>query len=173
MGKKKDKMFKKGNTKRSEMLRLISNKINKKGKIKGKDKKETKQFRALCAHHVITKKGKIKNKLVTYNKTNAICKLCNAIVPVTLMSPEEVEKTLETGRIMYDQSKYVAVKMGMRPETVDIICNGAVYWYKMKKIFPRICEIVNKTNALNHHKNKPNDNNRDKVFGQWRIRNSQ
>lgn len=173
MGKKKDKMFKKGNIKRSESLKLISSKINKKGKLKGSNKKETKNIRAACAHHIITKKGKIKNKLVTYNKTSAICKLCNAIVPVTLISPEEAEKAWETGRIMYDQSKYVAVKMGIKPETIDIICNGSVYWAKMKKIYSRISRIVNKTNSLNQHKKNPNNNNRDKVFGQWRIRNSQ
>ena len=48
---------------KSKALLQVTKSINKKGKLKGRNKKETKMLKGMCTHHKINKNGKVKMRV--------------------------------------------------------------------------------------------------------------
>ena len=67
----------------------VTKNLNKKGRIKGKNKKETKALKGMCVHHKLNNKGRIKPTLVGASKGYCYCSLCGARVPTKFFQIED------------------------------------------------------------------------------------
>ena len=82
---------------KGNIVATITANLNKHGEIKGSNKKETKNLKAMCPHHKLTKKGK--NKAMVWNNGDGSlkCTMCDNRVPTDLKSKEDVKKTVIEG----------------------------------------------------------------------------
>ena len=155
--------------KRCKSIKAYSSKVGKKGRIKGKNKKETRTLKGMCTHHVLTKKGKLKSRLEKYDADTRICRLCGHTFKPDFHEGEKFEATFNNAREVLDQMKYILVKIGAKPESIDFVCQAAGYWEHMPKMYKKTIAVAKKRDSL---KNKKSKKNRAEVFGSWKIRNS-
>mgnify|MGYP006873022961 CR=1 FL=1 len=157
----------KNELKRCKSIKAYSSKLSKKGRIKGKNKKETMTLRGMCCHHIITKKGKLKPTLETYDKDTKICRVCTHTFNPNFHEGDKLRQTIDNGREIIDQMKFALVALGAKPETIDFVCQAGGYWEHIEKLYKKTVSIVKKRNSLKV-KNKKSD--RSKIFNEWRIR---
>ena len=168
MAKKNNKNWKR-ELKRCKSLKAVSSKLNKKGRIKGKNKKETRTLKGMCTHHVLTKKGKIKSRLEKYDQDTYVCRLCGHTFHPDFHEGDKLESTIANAKEILDQMKYILVKIGSKPETIDFVCQAAGYFEHIEHMYPKVVSIAKKRDSL---KNKNKKRDRGQVFGAWKIRTS-
>lgn len=128
--------------------------LNKKGKIKGKNKKETKALKAQCCHHMYNKKMKQKPTIFRTGDDYAICEACGARFPVKVFEDDELNARIKGFEEMNNQAKYIAVAVGAGNSTVEYFSKVGAAIQPFKKTYKKIRTIAQKKNSLNKKKNK-------------------
>ena len=126
----------------ADIIDIISKNLNKKGRIKGKTKKETKALIAMCVHHK-------KNKTINGQ----------------LASDEEVAEIMKRPLAMIEQMKFMAASMGADKETMRFVTTLSSLNARAPKVYRDMRKIVEKKS---HLKNKKTNRNQNASFGGWR-----
>lgn len=162
--------FKNAN-KKSKTLMLIAKNVTKKGKIKGSNKKETKQLKLMCPHHRITKKGAVKSTLVPGKDENGnsvlVCDLCKTIVNPHFYTDEEVDKIVDDMADLLQQLKFMGTAVGAN-KTTDFAAQACVMNKHVKKSYVRTRNVAKKNGNLKKKK-KNNNANGSNVYGSWSL----
>lgn len=149
---------------------LISASLNKHGRIKGKTKKETKNLKASCLHHIITKKGKKRPKVA--NNGNGVCEcyLCDKKFRTKLYDDSELKENLAAFSGMVEQAKFMAEAADLGEDTKKYLVETALDVSKFSKTYRKIRHVVEKTSNLKKKKKKNNGNNGggSQNYGGWR-----
>ena len=159
------------NKKRAEydagnIIDVITEKVNKKGKIKGKNKKETKALKSMCMHH-IKKNGKIKSKTENVEGKKYIrCKMCEKLIPGQLLSREEVNDIMRRFDPLVQQMKFMAASMGADKQTIDFAANLGLVTSQVPGVYDKMTKVVAKKAKLKSKNKSPQQ--RSAAFGGWR-----
>ncbi len=163
----------KNSNKKSKALILISKADRKHGKIKGKNKKETKQLRLMCPHYKITKKGHVKATIIPAPGVDenghkyCVCEQCGATVRTKFLTDEDVAKVIGDAMDMFQQLKYMGTAVGS-DKTVDLAAQVCVLLKAGKKGYLRTRDIAKKSGNMKKKKNK-NNGRGSNFYGSWSV----
>lgn len=137
----------------------VTKSTNKKGKLKGRNKKETKALKGICPHCRINKKGKRVLTLARYSEDEFTCTMCGGVWPIHILRGKEIDDAVDDMIKVNNQAKLNAVQLGVEEKTVDYLttmgANLAVY----KKIVKRLSKIASKQEDSFSYKNKKKGKN--------------
>ena len=146
----------------------ISKSLNKKGKIKGKNKKETKYLKRACTHHYYNKKGKIKAAYFNNSNGECICELCGRSFPTKLETKDEVRNKLETAVGLVNQVSAAAVARSLGEKAVDKFVTLKVLLEEFPKDYSRVMKAVSKEENIKKKKKHHNNNGGgSSQYGGW------
>lgn len=164
MAKEKNVVEKKGS-----IVATITNNLNKHGEIKGANKKETKNLRAMCPHHKINKKGKIKPTVYNDGNGTCTCEMCGAKFTTHLYNNEETDKIVGKFKGMLDQARYMCEAADLGKDTSSYLAKLSVDVSHFGKTYGKIKHVVERTENM---KRKKKDNrsrgNGSENYGGWR-----
>lgn len=160
--------------KHSQIVVQTTKALTKKGKLKGKNKKETKVLRAMCPHHKINKHGKLKPTIwITKGDDGiaySICTLCNKKFPAHFFSDDEIADIVENMELLNNQNKFSAVATNAGDDTVKFFAQEGVILSKYKKLSKKTRNLAKKQSSI-YKKRKKDKNQGSFKYGSWSTNN--
>lgn len=151
------------------IVAAVTNSLNKHGEIKGNSKKETKNLKAMCPHHKINKKGKIKPTVYNDGNGTCVCTMCGAKFTTHLFNKEEIDKIQGKFKGVLDQARYMTEAADLGKDTSTYLAKLSVDVSHFGKTYGKIRHVVQRSE--NMKKKKKNNNNRgngSENYGGWR-----
>lgn len=147
----------------------ISKNLSKHGKLKGKNKKETKALKAAYPFHKINKKGRVVPTTFIQNGYN-IDTVTSKRFPARFFSKDEIKDKLENMEELINQGKFFSVATNAGDGMVDYFCKFAVEFSRFKKNFKKVSKIATKQSSF---KDKKKNKNKDvsSSYGSWNVNN--
>lgn len=162
-------------TKKAKAITTITQSVKKKGKIKGKNKRETKTLRGMCPHHIINKKGNLKKRIITEvkeldgkNEGYCFCELCGEAWPMRFMEKNDVKEATASFMELVNQYKFASTEIGSSSKNVDYGAQLGAMLANFPKMYNRTANIVEKQDSVK--KKKKNKGGDSANFGEWKIR---
>lgn len=140
--------------------------ITKKGKLKGKNKKETKVLRAACPHHKFNKHGKLKNTIWNNDGEYCVCTLCNKKFPASFFSDDNIDNVVEGMEELNNQNKFTAVATNAGDDAVKFYAETGVILSKYKKMSKKTKSLAEKQSRVKNKKKK-NRYTGSSMYGSW------
>lgn len=168
MSKKKNKKYGYGggnDTLKAKPLIKVTQALNKKGKIKGHNKKETKILKAMCPHHRINKKGQSVPKLYN-NGDYCICPMCKGFFKPDFFEKEFVKNTVSDMTEITNQAKFMAVATGAGSKAVEKFCTVSVDLVGYTKAYEKLKAVAQKQGNIKNKKKK-HVNRGSEAYGSW------
>lgn len=156
-------------TGKKNVVDIITASRNKHGEIRGENKKETKNLKAICTHHYRNKKGKIKAAIINDGNGICTCELCGHRFPTKLYQKDDVDKQVGKVRELVDQSKFMVQSADLGKEGLHYLCTLSTYLTKFPKYYGKVKHTVEKSENTKKRKNKNrNSNSGSESYGGWR-----
>lgn len=149
----KKKKYKVVPCERSNSVAIVSKSLTKNGKIKGRNKAETKMLEAACCHHVPKKNGKLKSTYIIHGDM-CICKKCKASFPARLLEKDDINEVYNGAAELIDQAKYLVVACNSGAPALDLLAETKIKLNQSKKIHKRVTKIARKSQGIKKNKNK-------------------
>ena len=147
----------------------VSKSITKNGKIKGRNKKETKTLKALCTHHRRNKHGKLKAMIFSPDGENCVCPACKGKFPASFYSNDDIKDTITPIEELNQQNKYTAVAINAGNETINFFCQFEVMLKHYPKMAKKVRNVAEKQGQVKDKKNK-NRGKGSSMYGSWSSR---
>ena len=145
----------------------VTKSMNKKGRLKGTNKKETKTLKGMCPHHKINKNGKTK-PTTFITDGYCICKMCGAKFPARFYNNDTLDEVIDGMKELNNQNKYASVAVNSGDKMVDFFCTFGVMLTTYKKNSKKIRAVAKKQGELNKKKNKSSGGS--SMYGSWGTR---
>ena len=122
-------------------VRTTTKFVTKKGKLKGRNKKETRLLKAACTHHIYVD-GELVAPIYTESNGTRVCELCGKVFSAQFYNKSELHQTIDPTIELSNQMKFMAVAVGASESDVDMITKGHVYLTKMPKIYKKLTKVA-------------------------------
>lgn len=153
---------------KAKNLIKVNNSLNKKGRLKGKNKRETKILRGICPHHRINKKGNIKPATFIHDdKCN--CLMCKSRFRYEPYTNEEIHDIVDPLIELNNFNKFAAIATNAGDSMNDFFANvGAELEFYVKNS-KKVRNLAQKQDAVKGKRNKKNKNryNGSSSYGSW------
>lgn len=153
---------------KGSIVATVTDSLNKHGEIRGSSKKETKNLKAMCPHHKITKKGKIKPTIYNDGQGTCTCEMCGAKFTTHLYSKEESNKVIGKMKMMLDQARFMNQAADTGKETGLYLAKLSVDLSHFGKTYGRMKKAVERTEDMKKRKNKSRNNAGGSNYGSWK-----
>ena len=150
------------------IIATIKEHTNKHGKIKGKNKKQTRTLVGACPHHTLNKNGKIKPILSNDGKQTCTCRACGASFKGHPYSGEDVKRMAKGTKELVNQLKYLSVAVNAGNETVRFACELGSMLEHLPSVYKNVKQIAEKAEAVKNKKKKKKSNSNFSNVGGWR-----
>lgn len=162
MGKKRDMFDLTG----VDPIRVVSEHVNKSGKLKG-NKKEVKAFRSICEHHLINKKGKkVKAKLEVHGK-NCTCKICRETMPMEFYDDQAVERAIKPAKQLMSQAKLIAGATNADLKTQQRVCEANLHLDAFPGLYKSLRKVAEKREKV---KKQKKNKEKHSAYDSWYVR---
>lgn len=149
----------------------VTESLNKSGRIKGKNKKETKVLRAICGHHKINKKGKLKPQIYNNGTGECTCELCERTFRTKLFTDEMVNEIIDNAMELADQGEFIAISTDAGEEAVNAFAEFKVALINLGKAYRRVRQLAQKQDKIKNKNRRGKDGRNDKdssaAYGGW------
>ena len=142
----------------------VTKSLNKKGKLKGRNKKETKMLKGVCPHHRLNKHGKIKPTIFSNDGESIICELCGARFPASFFSNDAMKDIVSEMKSLNDQNKFTSVAIGAGDATVDYFAQMGVALQSYVKNSKKLRNVAEKQTKV---KKKSKSSAGSGAYGSW------
>lgn len=132
----------------------LTDRCNKKGELRGENKDETKRLRAMCVHHKITKKGKVKPVVINDGNGTCYCPMCKHKFSTHLLNNEELEKTVGKFTACLDQTRFMIEAADLGKDVAKYVAGLSVEVMKFPKAYKRCRKVVEKSDHVKNKKKK-------------------
>lgn len=153
------------NNKRSKAVVEITKNINKKGHLKGKNKKETRVLVGMCVHHRINKHGKLKPTIFNNGDGYCICTVCGAKFKTQFYENKDLGDVLGDMKLLNNQSKYMATAINAGDQTIDYFARVGVMLEDYKKTYKKVRAVAQKQG--NVRSRKKHTQSGSSAYGSW------
>ena len=150
---------------KSKSIIQVTKHLNKKGRLKGKNKKETKALKGMCPHHKITKRGKVKPTIFNQDGKYCICYMCGQEFPMNFYKNEELDEIIGNMKELNNHNKYTSVATNSGDGMVDFFANVGVALEQYKKNAKRVRNVASKEHNVKRRRN--NKATGSSQFGSW------
>lgn len=158
-----------GQKQQKDIAQIITNSLNKHGEIKGKNKKETKNLRAMCTHHKYTKKGKKKADIINEGNGNITCLMCSSKFNTHLADKNEIHKIVNKLLQYLNQCKFMAEAAGLGKGTINYLAELCVQVSHFEKVYCKTKHVVERAEHVKNKKKKnKNYGTGSEDLGSWR-----
>lgn len=142
--------------------------LNKKGELRGSNKKETKMLKGICVHHKYNKNGKLKSTLFNNGDEYCLCTMCGQKVLPKFYEKDEVKDNVKAMKEMTNQLKFMAVATNSGENMVNYFCECGAMLQSYKKNAMKLTTIAKKQgNVKNKKKNKNGGGSGSSQYGSW------
>ena len=155
------------NGKTLKAVSVVTKSLKKSGKIKGKNKKETKYLKRACTHHYYNKKGKLKADFFNTSNGDCVCNICGRSFPTKLETKDYVREQIETVLGLANQATVAAVAGHLGEKAVDKFVNLKVLLEEFPKDYGRTMKAISKEDNIKKKKNRNKGGNGSNQFGNW------
>ena len=156
------------NGKTFKAVSAVSKSLSKKGKIKGKNKKETKYLKRACPHHYYNRKGKLKAAFFNNAQGECICTICKRSFQTKIESKDTVRERVEPILNLANQATTAAVSGGLGDKAVEKMVNFKVQLEEFSKDYSRIMKAISKEdNIKKKKKHNNNGGGGSSQYGGW------
>ena len=152
--------------KQIKQVALVTKNLNKKGTLKGKNKKETKYLKAICTSHKYNKKGTLKPTIINNGDGTCICSICGERFPANFFSKDNMHETMKDVNEITAQLKYMAVSTNAGPAAVDYICQTSAMLSQLPKMYKKVHSVAAKQSKNNNNRKKKHSNGSSQ-YGSW------
>jgi cation transport regulator ChaC len=149
------------------VISIIKENTTKHGKIKGKNKKQTKVLRGACVHHTTNHKGKVKPTIGNNDGKVCRCRLCGGTFKPSTYDKEAAENKIKGMREINNQAKYLAVALGTANENIRYFSELGSMIELFPKNYRKLASIAEKVESVKKKK-KNRDNDNYSSLGSWR-----
>lgn len=150
---------------RIKSVEQISKSVSKKGRLKGKNKKETKALIGMCPHHKYNKHGKIKPTIFSNDNEYCICSMCGKKFPASFYKNEELGEIVGAMSQLNNQNKYTAVATNAGTEMNDYFAQMGVMLMHYKKNSKKVRNVAEKQGRVKEKKKRTS--NGSSMYGSW------
>ena len=153
----------------NKMVMKVTKSLNKKGKLKGSNKKETKTLIGICPHHKFNKKGKVKPTIFSNDGEYCICTLCSKKFPAKFYSNQEIGDIVGEMEMLNNQNKYTSVAINAGDATTEYFCNVGAILTSYKKNSKKVRNVAEKQGNVKKKKKNSNggNGNGSSMYGSW------
>lgn len=147
--------------------------MTKKGKLKGKNKKETRMLRNICTHHKYTKNGRLKPTIWNNEEGVCFCTMCGASFSTEPSTKSEIKNIVSPLKERTQQLKFATVACGLGQKTVDYATTMSVFLDQFSKVYNKTMKVAVKQNDAKYRKNNKGRNRRSNGssrYGGWGYR---
>lgn len=145
---------------------VITNNLNKKGRIKGHNKRETMILEGSCQHHRKNNKGRIKPNVRVEGKV-AHCRMCGDSFRGNLFNENEVKDRSSSFMEMVNQMKFYSVELGTGASSERYFSEIGSMVRLFPKNYNKVAKVARKTSEIKKKKNKNREYERS-TMGSWR-----
>jgi hypothetical protein len=145
----------------------ISKSLNKKGKIKGKNKKETKYLMRACTHHYYNRKGKLKPAYINDSNGSCVCELCQRSFPTKPETKAEVKDKVTPILGLANQVVTAAVAGDLGEKAIDTFVSLKVLLEEFPKHYSRTMKAISKEDNIKKKKKHNNGGGGSSQYGGW------
>lgn len=150
--------------KRAKSVVKVTKCLNKKGKLKGSNKKETKLLKGVCPHHKINKKGKVVPQIFN-NGDYCICTMCQYKFPASFYTNDEIKDTVSDMKEMNNQAKFMSVATNSGDNMIDYFGQFGAMLESYTKNAKKLRNVAEKQGTVKSKKKKRN--NGSNMYGSW------
>ena len=137
---------------KTSIVAMITDNLNKHGEIKGSSKKETKNLKAMCPHHKITKKGKKRPTVYNDGNGTCTCEMCGAKFSTHLYNKDESNKIVGKFKSMLDQARFMAEATDLGKDTNNYLAKLSVDTAYFGKTYGKIKHVVERSDNMKKRK---------------------
>ena len=152
---------------KSKSVMKVTKSINKKGKLKGHNKKETKMLKGICPHHRINKHGKVKPTIFSNDGEYCICTMCGAKFPAKFFTNDEIKTLVNDMEEMNNQNKFTSVATNSGDQMVDYFGQFGVMLKVYKKNAKKLRNVAEKQGNVRNKKKNKNGGSGSSMYGSW------
>lgn len=151
------------------IISVIQQNLTKNGKIRGKNKKQTKILKGACVHHHLKKNDRNKKKAtLEVNKAQNICRcrMCSESFRGTTYTKEEIKEIMKPFKSANSQAKYLSVAVGGGNEAVRYFSELGAMLALYPKNYRKVANVAEKKDKVKGKKKKKNHSDSE-VLGSW------
>lgn len=155
----KQKQKGKSEVSKGSPIQKVTESLNKRGRIKGASKKETRALKGLCVHHKFNKKGKLRADIINDGNGECTCLMCEYSFPAKLLSHEKVIDSIDEMIRLNNQSKFMAVAVDAGDETIKYFATMGVQLMNYRKTYLKLKNIAERQENIKKGKKGKGKNN--------------
>lgn len=148
---------------------MISKNLTKKGKIKGKNKKETKALKGACNHVRITKKGHMKSAISIIGDY-CYCEMCHKKFPARFYSDDQIKETVGNFEELNNQIKFAAATANTGEKSNKYFSQIGTSLVGYKKAAKKVIKVAKRSSDMRKKSKKDKSYNGEQMYGQWKTR---
>lgn len=151
---------------RSKALIMVSKANTKKGRLKGRNKKETKLLKSVCPHQKQKKNGEIKS-MIDVQDGMCVCMMCGVKFPASLYSNKDMDEIVDSFREMNDQAKYLAHATNAGTKMCDYFCEMGANISHFKKNAKKVRNVADRQSNVKKKKKNNRSGYGSSQYGNW------
>lgn len=152
---------------KSKSIMKVTRSINKKGKLKGHSKKETKVLKGICPHHRLNKHGKVKPTIFSNDGEYCICTMCGYKFPAKFYTNGEIKNLVGEMKEMNNHNKFTSVATNSGDQMIDYFGQFGVMLESYAKNTKKLRNVAEKQGSVKNKKNRKNNNSGSSQYGSW------
>lgn len=149
------------------VLSIVSENLNKHGKIKAKNKKREKVLKGACMHHAVTKRGNVKMRIKT-SDNRSTCRMCGATFKAGTYEHDEVRKMVKGATELVNNLKFLTIAIGGGSQAVRYSSELGSMLYLLPGNYDKVAKIAKKADSVRKKKKRKKDNSESASLGSWR-----
>lgn len=150
------------------VISVIKQNTTKNGKIRGKNKKQTRVLRGACVHHTLNKNGKVKPTIYNDGKQTCTCRMCQASFKGRPYDKEEVINKIKGAKEVVNQLKYLSVAVNAGNDAVRYASELGSMMECLPKNYRKVASIAEKAESVRNKKKKKKNGSDFSTIGSWR-----
>lgn len=145
---------------------IVDKSLNKHGRIKGKNKKDTQLKRTSCVHHKYNRKGNLKTTCYPIGDNQLVCRRCGAIINTINYTKKDAKAAIEPVIDILETNKFVAAATNSGQSVVSYLVQTELMVKKLPKVSGKLSKIASKRSKVKNRRKK-HDSYDSSKYGSW------
>jgi hypothetical protein len=152
-----------------DTVKVVTQHVDKKGRLKGNSKKETKALRSICPHHMLNKKGnKVKAKIDVHGK-ECQCQICKEKFANQFYDDQAYDKAYNPIKMVASQAKMMAAATNADKKTVQEVAEFNLRLDGFGKVYKNLRKVAEKEESVKKKKGNKKDKVKSSAYASWQV----
>ena len=152
--------------KNMKLVNRYTKALNKKGVLKGRNKKETRALVGGCPHHKLNKHGKVKPTIFIKDGDTCVCTMCGAEFRAHFFNNNDQRDIIDPMIELNNHNKYISNATNAGDEASEYFSQVGVLLSSYYKNSKKVRNVAEKQDSVKKKK-KHNNRGGSSAFGTW------